>query len=240
MVDKELIRKSLEIDHLMYSYFENDNEERMGASDYVIDIDGAVHVNSSILMFKSTPDRMLPVQFAVVDGSCILADRQLKSLRGAPHTVNGDFDCSYNALTTLQYAPTTIGANASFRCENNKLTSLAHAPANAAELVCNNNLLTNLSDAPPCYMLWATENPFTSFKHTPDHISELVISYNENLPLLGLLSVKKIEFEHDPDNDKQSKQVEEILNKYTGQGKAGQLKCAAELVRAGFKQHAYI
>jgi hypothetical protein len=229
-----------EIEHLMYSYFENDYEERMGASDYVIDVDGAVHVNSSIMMFKDTPNKLLPVQFATVDGSCIFADRGLKSLKGSPHTVNGDFDCSMNALTSLAHAPKTIGSGASFRCAGNKLTHLAHAPANAAELVCNNNLLTNLQDAPPCYLLWATENPFTSFKHTPDHISELVISYDVNLPLLGVLTVKKIEFEHDPDKDTQSKQVEEILNRYTGQGRAGQLKCAADLVRQGFKQHARI
>lgn len=237
MVDKERER---EIEHLMYSYFENDYEERMGTSDYVIDVDGAVHVNSSIMMFKATPNRLLPVQFAVVDGSCIFADRQLKSLKGAPHTVDGDFDCSGNALTSLMYAPKTIGSGASFRCDRNKLTSLAHAPANAAELVCHHNLLTNLQDAPPCHLLWASENPFTSFKHTPDHIAELVISYNPNLPLLGLLTVGKIEFEHDPDDNTQGKQVEEILNTYTQQGKAGMLKCAAELVRAGFKQHAYI
>jgi len=69
----------------------------------------------------------------------------------------------------------------------------------------------------------------------------VVISYTPDLPLLGLLSVGKIEFEHDPDHlPTQSKQVEEIVNKYTGQGRAGQLKCAAELVRAGFKSHAYI
>ena len=229
-----------EIDYLMHSYFENDSEERITPEDYVIDTHGAVHVNSSIMMFKSTPNKLLPVQFAAVDGSCIFAERGLQSLKGSPHTVGGDFDCSMNALTSLMYAPKTIGRGASFRCDGNKLTSLAHAPANTAELVCNNNLLTNLQDAPPCYMLWATENPFTSFKHTPDHIAELVISYDVNLPLLGLLTVKKIEFEHDPDDHTQSKQVEEILNRYTQQGKAGQLKCAAELVRAGFKQHAYI
>lgn len=228
------------IEHLMYAYFENDSEERMGPSDYVIDSDGAVHVNSSVFMFKATPNRLLPVQFAVVDGSCIFAERGLKSLKGSPHTVVGDFDCSRNALASLMYAPKSIGSGASFRCENNQLTSLAHAPANTAELVCNNNLLTNLQDAPPCHLLWATDNPFTSFKNTPDHIQHVVLSYDVNLPMLGLLSVGKIEFEHDPDDDTQSKHVEQILNTYTQQGKAGMLKCAAELVRQGFKQHARI
>jgi hypothetical protein len=241
MVDRD------KIEQLMYSYFENDREERVFPDDdYVIDEDGAVHVNTSILMFKGTPNKMLPVQFAVVDGDCILADRQLKSLRGSPHTVNGDFDCSHNALTTLQYAPTTIGARASFRCEHNQLTSLAHAPPNADELVCDNNLLTTLTDAPPCHLLWATDNPFVTFKDTPSHIQHVVLSYKPELPLLGLLSVARIEFErlsaygYAPTHDEAVTVVEEILNRYTGQGKAGQLKCAAELVRRGFKQHARI
>jgi hypothetical protein len=227
-----------EIEYLMYSYFENDREDRITPDDYVIDSHGAVHVNSSILMIKSTPNRMLPVQFAVVDSSCIFAERGLKSLKGAPHTVNGDFDCSMNALTSLAHAPQTIGGGAQFRCDGNKLTSLAHAPANTAELVCNNNLLTNLQDVPPCGMLWATENPFTSFKHTPDHIAELVISYDVNLPLLGLLSVKKIEFEHDPDDSIQSEQVEEILNKYVGKGKSHMLNLALELKQSGYGSNA--
>lgn len=232
MVDKR------KIEYLMYSYFENDGEERITPDDYVVDSQGVVHVHSSLFMFKSTPNRMLPVQFAVVLGDCIFADRQLKSLKGAPHTVMGDFDCSMNALTSLAHAPKTIGSGAQFRCDGNKLTSLAHVPTNVSTLVCNNNLLTNLQDVPPCGMLWATENPFTSFKHTPDHIAELVISYDVNLPLLGLLSVKKIEFEHDPDDSIQSKQVEEILNKYVGKGKSHMLNLALELKQAGFEGNA--
>jgi hypothetical protein len=202
-----------QIERLMYNYFEDAYLQRITPDDYAIDSDGAVHVKIDVCMVKSTPNRMLPVQFAVVDGNCMLSDRQLKSLKGAPHTVNGDFDCSYNLLTSLK-----------------------HAPTNAIELLCNNNLLTNLTDAPACQLLWATRNPFQSFKHTPDHISEVVISYAPDLPLLGLLSVGKIMFEQDSDLI----QLTEILNRHTQQGKAGQLKCAAELIRAGFKSNAYV
>lgn len=231
-----------QIERLMYVYFEDPmTEDRIAAEDYVIDRDGAVHVNTGIHMFKGTVNRILPVQFAVVDGDCVLAERNLVSLQGAPHTVIGNFDCSMNALTSLYHAPKQIGARAMFRCEGNQLTSLKHAPPGAEELVCNNNLLTNLSDAPACQLLWATENPFTSFKHTPEHIGHVVLSYAPDLPLLGLLSVGKIEFEDNVGHlHTQSKQVEEILNRYTREGRAGQLKCAAELIRAGFKSHAYI
>jgi hypothetical protein len=234
-----------QIERLMYNYFEDDQEERITTDNYVIDTQGAVHVNSSIMMFKGTGNRLLPVQFAVVDGDCIFADRQLKSLKGAPHTVNGDFDCSGNALTSLTHAPKQVARmGAQFRCDRNQLTSLAHAPTNAGEVSCNDNLLKNLQDAPPCGYLWAPDNPFESFKHTPDHIHEIMISYKPELPLLGLLVVGKIHFQEQLEyhgvTSQQVEQLEEILNRHTQQGKAGQLKCAGELIRAGFKQHAYI
>lgn len=231
-----------EIEYVMYKHFEDDQEDKITTDDYVIDADGAVHVNTSVSMYRSTPNRRLPVQFAVVDGDCVFEDMKLKSLKGAPHTVNGDFNCSWNDLTTLQHAPTTLGAGASFGCSHNKLTSLAHAPPHAAELTCDHNLLKNLVDAPPCDVLWAPNNPFESFKNTPDHINQVVISYAPDLPLLGLLSVGKIELEpvDGYSHERDIKPIEDILNQYTGQGRAGQLKCAAELVRRGFKQHARI
>jgi len=228
------------IEQLMHTYFEDAySEARITPGDYVIDQSGHVHVNTHIHMFKATPNRMLPVQLALVDGDCMLAERALKSLKGAPHTVRGDFDCSMNALTSLQHAPRNMGPGASFQCDGNQLTSLAHAPAHSHELVCNNNLLTDLSDAPPCLLLWATENPFQTFRNTPDHIRTVVISYAPDLPLLGLLSVHRIEFQHDLNPwEAQSRQVEEILNRHTQQGRAGQIKCAAELIRSGFKGNA--
>lgn len=228
-----------EIEMRMVSYFEDPyTEDRITPDDYVIDTTGAIHVSTSVHMIKATPNRMLPVLFAVVDGDFVISERKLKSLRGAPHIVDGDFDCSMNALTSLAYAPKHVGSRASFKCDGNQLTSLAYAPKGCDEFVCNNNQLTHLQDAPPCKLLWATENPFTSFKNTPDHIEHLVISYAPHLPLLGLLSVKKIEFEHDPGDDAQSKQVEEILNKYAGQGKKAMLNCASDLIRAGYKDNA--
>jgi hypothetical protein len=41
-------------------------------------------------------------------------------------TVGGNFNCSYNNLTSLENCPKTVGEN--FGCSFNKLTSLAGAP----------------------------------------------------------------------------------------------------------------
>lgn len=226
----------------MHQYFEDPRSgERLSSEDYMIDANGLVNVNTGVAMFNTSPNRLLPVAFGVVDGDFLVGDSNLKNLRGSPHTVNGDFDCSNNNLKSLMFAPNEIAPHGSFRCEDNNLTNLTHCPQ-VDELICNNNLLKNLADAPACNILWAVDNPFETFKDTPDHIQHVVIGYKPNLPLLGLLTVGKIEIEPIPGfhHENQIKPIEQILNKYTRQGKGGQLKCAAELVRAGFKEHAYL
>lgn len=178
--------------------------------------DGGVNVSGDVTLIKTPPQGIIPVKFGIVDGTFRASNKDLTSLRNSPDSCLDLY----------------VGSN--------RLTSLEHCTVYTNTLSVDNNLLTSLQDAPLCHMLWATDNPFVSFKDTPAHIAHVVISYDPKLPMLGLLSVKKIEFEHDPDDETQSKQVEEILNRYTGQGRAGQLKCAAELVRHGFKQHARI
>ena len=61
-----------------------------------------------------------------VDGDFDCSNNKLTSLTGAPKTVGGDFQCYYNKLTTLEGAPTSVGGN--FYCNHNKLTSLIGAP----------------------------------------------------------------------------------------------------------------
>jgi hypothetical protein len=53
-------------------------------------------------------------------------------------TVGGNFNCSYNELTSLEGAPKTVGEN--FGCSFNKLTSLVGAPKSVGEdFYCRNN-----------------------------------------------------------------------------------------------------
>ena len=62
-------------------------------------------------------------------------------------TVTGDFNCSYNKLTTLNGAPKSVGGN--FRCSDNKLLSLDGVPKSVGgDFVCSGNLLTTLAGAP--------------------------------------------------------------------------------------------
>ena len=52
--------------------------------------------------------------------------------------VTGDFNCSYNNLTSLKGAPQTVGGD--FKCSDNQLTSLRGAPQKVGgDFYCYNN-----------------------------------------------------------------------------------------------------
>ena len=61
-----------------------------------------------------------------VDGDFFCNCNNLTSLEGAPKNVNGDFGCGHNKLTSLEGSPKSVGG--SFYCGFNNLTSLTGAP----------------------------------------------------------------------------------------------------------------
>ena len=61
-----------------------------------------------------------------VDGDFFCNGNNLTSLEGAPKTVNGDFGCGHNKLTSLEGSPKSVGGR--FYCGFNNLTSLTGAP----------------------------------------------------------------------------------------------------------------
>jgi hypothetical protein len=56
-----------------------------------------------------------------VDGDVALVNKGLKSIPIQFGAVNGNFDCNYNQLTSLQGGPREVGGN--FDCSYNKFTS---------------------------------------------------------------------------------------------------------------------
>ena len=110
------------------------------------DYDG--DLNSSILSnFVSEDKDGFTINFGRVTGDFDCSYNYLTSLEGAPQEVGGSFNCSYNNLTSLEGAPQTIGGE--FGCSNNKLTSLEGAPLTVVkDFYCNFNLLTSLEGAP--------------------------------------------------------------------------------------------
>ena len=61
-------------------------------------------------------------------------------------TVDGNFYCYFNKLTTLENSPRIVTGY--FNCTNNQLTSLKGAPERVGFFDCCNNKLTSLEGAP--------------------------------------------------------------------------------------------
>jgi hypothetical protein len=73
-----------------------------------------------------------------VDGDFYCGNNNLTSLENAPKSVDGSFYCDNNLLTSLKFAPSSVGG--SFICSFNNLTSLEGAPKSVdGSFYCDNN-----------------------------------------------------------------------------------------------------
>ena len=110
------------------------------------DYDGDLD-SSDISNFISEDKDGFTINFGKVAGNFYCSELGLKSLKGAPQTVDGDFKCYKNHLTSLEGAPQTVGGD--FYCANSKLTSLEGAPKTVGGWFdCSRNQLTSLEGAP--------------------------------------------------------------------------------------------
>ncbi len=146
-----------------------------------------------------------------VDGS-VTAKDTIQQLPVSFKTVTGSFTCSRMGLTTLTGAPRRVKNK--FVCDSNQLTDLKGAPKEVKSVSMLNNPLTSLEGLP---------------EHIPGYV---MFSYDENLPLLGTLGAQDIW----PNPDQV--ELEAILKQFAGTGKAGAIKCAVALVKAGYKGNA--
>lgn len=223
----------------LHRYFWDANTEQpLTELNYQIDSQGSVHVrDADIQGYRVHASRKLPVQFGVVDGDFVIENLELTTLMGAPTKVGGRFSCSKNALMSLMYAPTSC---VDLDCSHNQLVTLKHAPRVINSISCDNNQLRDLTACPPAQEVFAAYNPFEHFRNTPGDIERVTLTYKPNLPLLGLLSVHHVEI-FDPDNGEYMEPLSKILNAHVGKGvtnKVAMLKCAGELIKAGYKGNA--
>lgn len=100
--------------------------DKMGISGYTISSNGKVTVTRSVNL-RDKELTSIPVQFLSVDGDFDCSKNQLTSLMGVPREVKKSFNCHTNLLTSLQFAPDYVGFN--FVCSSNQLlTSLEWVP----------------------------------------------------------------------------------------------------------------
>lgn len=222
---------------------------------------GVVSSNGSV-KFKWEPGTpkfsLLPVKFGRIRNDFIIGHGKLVSLRGAPswvgrnfkcggnqltslehapEHVGGAFECNSNQLTSLMYAPKYVGGN--FHCQRNQLTNLDHCPSGIQDLFCMDNHLATFQGAPKVITgelrCWGNKT-LQSLDGLPDEVHDTIWmdEPEPHLPLLRLLAVKGVT----RINLGYIRELEQIMNAYLGKGKAGAIKCAAELIKAGYKDHA--
>lgn len=81
---------------------------------YVVSVSDSVNLQSRKLEY-------LPVQFDWVGGNFDCSFNNLTSLQGCPRVTGHNFICSHNQLTSLEYAPFEVKRD--FLCDNNQLIS---------------------------------------------------------------------------------------------------------------------
>ena len=153
----------------------------------------------------------------------------------------GNFDCSFNRLTSLEGAPSRVGG--SFNCSYNELTSLEGVPRHIdVGFDCSANELTSLEGAPSHVggHFYCSYNRLTSLKDVHKHITEIrgkfyAIGNPISSHVLGLLLIKGV-----TEVRLKNKQVEEILNRHLGKGRVGMLMAQEELIEAGLEEFAQL
>jgi hypothetical protein len=130
--------------------------------------------------------------------------------------IHGDFRCGEKELETLEGGPRWVSGR--LNCFGNQLKSLVGSPAWVGhDFVCDVNPLVSLEGI-PMYIgreLWC---PFTS-----------------NLPLCQILTSRMKEVYIDGPGD-----VSQIVRKYLNAGYQGMFSFAAELIRAGYGDNAWL
>jgi len=188
---------------------------------------GIVYLNNAIKVNK------LPVKFLKVGGFFNCGGNELTSLEGGPQSVGGFFNCGGNELTSLEGGPQSVGDY--FSCSSNELTSLKGCPHLVrGSFYCDDNQLTSLEGGPQTVGngFDCNNNPLITLKGLPTRITQdLYLTYSSDLPLMRALVAKQIIFWDN--KDQRVKQIQEVLNKYAGQGKAGMMKCSSELLTLG-------
>lgn len=139
-----------------------------------INEDGSVDIVGNVNIQK-TKDGEFPFRFRRVTGNFIFHQPKpvLKTLKGGPTFVSGDYDCSGNKLASLQGAPTEVGG--SFICSYNNLTSLEGAPiAVGGSYDCTGNNLVTLKGCPKEVhgSFVCTNNNLTILEGGPSHVDE--------------------------------------------------------------------
>jgi hypothetical protein len=133
-----------------------------------------------------------------IDGDVRMVGVNLTEIPVKFNKVSGNFNCSFNLLTSLEFAPSKVGGG--FYCHNNyqNLTSLEGAPSEVGgDFYCFNNHLTSLEFAPSSVGedFYCSHNNLTSLEFAPSKVGGIFNCSNN--PLKNYFkNIKEEEFKH--------------------------------------------
>ncbi len=128
-----------------------------------------------------------------VNGDFKCDNNRLTSLAGSPLEVSGDFDCSFNKIKTLEGGPEHVGGN--YSCSGNQLTTLEGTPRRIeGNLSCNSNPLVTLEGSPEYIggYFWCYQTQLTSLEGLGEVVGEISTDVTEGV------STEKVEEERGP------------------------------------------
>lgn len=157
-----------------------------GIENYSINPDGSIDVDGDVVIRFRRNLYQLPLKFRKVTGNFDISYNKLTSLEGCPNEVGGDFDCSNNELSSLIGSPDLVGVD--FVCGHNPLTSLTGCPTEVRNFYCNDTELSNLVGAPKkVYSFYGRSNlKLNSILGFPDQYQEYVL---RETPVYKILQV---------------------------------------------------
>jgi hypothetical protein len=92
---------------------------------FKINKDNIVSSKKDVELFKNQLEK-IPIQFGIVGGNFNLSYNNLTSLKGSPRKVGVNFYCNNNHLKSLEYGPVKVGNN--YDCSDNDLLTLKGSP----------------------------------------------------------------------------------------------------------------
>jgi hypothetical protein len=93
--------------------------KKYNIENYTINDDGSIDVNGDVFLYNCNITE-LPLRFNKVSGDFDCSWNRLTSLKGGPRWVGGSFSCQYNQLPSLEFSPDYV--DGWFDCSDNLLT----------------------------------------------------------------------------------------------------------------------
>jgi hypothetical protein len=182
-------------------------------------------VNVKAHEIKLRVKKRIPVKMGIIMGRFTCYGCELESLQNAPHTVTDHFTCYNNNLTSLQGGPSTVGSHS----------------MGGGTYSCSFNYLKNFVGAPEQFTGYMVaigqHDSLESVDGLPTDARLVDITYQDNLPMLKLINQNRVNIRSFGDQPFTT-DITDILNDHSGEGKAGAIKAAAKLIKAGYKGNA--